>query len=283
MLALSQNISGQQNPFEIIRPVIHPAHLAYYNNIIECALANRDTCHFSVEFKTQAETHASTWLNLKGMIKKDTQGQNIYAAGSIENVENAIETDQHLLKIQQETDLTGNLLPQQHYYLINQVSQYIDKGIKDDENFSIMMLKLQNFKYIKAQFGQDVANLVLQEIDYRLKKILRKSDSVVCLGENLFCLVLPYIDLSVAATLAEKMIENINENTEFVQIQPLKLTLNIGIAVYPQHGNNYQTLISNAETALDAALMTQQEYCVFDFNLLIHKNKTHAEHRTRAS
>lgn len=282
MLALPQNISGQQNPFDLIRSMVYPAHLAYYNNIIECALANKETCYFCVEFKTQEGTHASTWLNLKGMIQKDTHGQNIYAAGSIENVENKIETDHHLLRIQQETDLASNLLPQQ-YYLINQVSQYIEKGIKEDENFAIMMLKLQNFKYIKTQFGQDVANLVLQEIDYRLKKNLRKSDSVVCLDENLFCLVLPYIDLRAAATLAEKMIENINENAEFVQIQPLKLTLQIGIAVYPQHGNNYQTLISNAETALDAALQGQQDYCVFDFNLLIHANKTHAEQGTRAS
>ena len=115
---------------------------------------------------------------------------------------------------------------------------------------ALLFLDLDHFKEINNTLGHSVGDQLLCEVAARLSGSLRKGDTVACFGGDEFVVIMRGIaktsDLELLVTrLSEVVAQPLTLGDETVQI-----SASIGIALYPQDGDNEQLLLRNADTAM---------------------------------
>lgn len=115
---------------------------------------------------------------------------------------------------------------------------------------ALMMLDLDRFKDINDSLGHRTGDALLQEVGRRLVDILRKSDTVSRMGGDEFVLLLPTIVSSESSSLIAAKIVRAFRKPFFCDGHTLKVTTSIGIANFPEDGEDAETILKNADIAL---------------------------------
>ncbi len=137
---------------------------------------------------------------------------------------------------------------------------------------AILMLDLDNFKKINDTYGHSVGDLLLKEVGHRLQVAIRSSDTVARFGGDEFVLLLPEIQTpSDASQIAKRILEVISSPFEINGL-PIFITVSIGIALFPEDGNDRDSLITNADLALYAA-KDKGRNCFFFYSSLSKSSK----------
>ncbi|MGR9051097.1 MAG: EAL domain-containing protein, partial [Gammaproteobacteria bacterium] len=107
-------------------------------------------------------------------------------------------------------------------------------------------------------------HFLLQSAD-NLRKVMRSTDLLCRMGENRFALIVPNAQQEGCVVFAKKIIAKINEQIFDTEERPVRVGINIGIAIYPMHGATVSKLSTNAEQALRYAKESgTTHYHVFD-------------------
>ena len=132
----------------------------------------------------------------------------------------------------------------------DRLRQELAKAHRHNQLLAIMFLDLDRFKVINDTFGHNTGDLFLQSVSERLKGIVREGDTVSRLGGDEFILLFPDIkNIEDATAIAQKIIEKLSE-VFVLSDKELYITASIGISFFPQNGNNVETLVKNADTAM---------------------------------
>jgi diguanylate cyclase (GGDEF)-like protein len=118
---------------------------------------------------------------------------------------------------------------------------------------AVMFMDLDRFKTINDTLGHAYGDRLLQDVAKRLTGCLREGDTVARWGGDEFTLLLPQIlDIKEVAKIAQRILEALRPvfNLEGHQ---LHITNSIGIALYPDDGEDAETLLKNADIALYSA------------------------------
>lgn len=158
--------------------------------------------------------------------------------------------------------LTG--LPNRQSFLI-QVSDAIRSMEEEQGRLSILYIDLDDFKRINDSLGHSVGDALLQKISKRLEKCVRKDDHVARyglggsqlhiarLGGDEFTVTLRELEShDEAVNVAERISEALKHPIEHLG-QQFVITPSIGIATYPDDGDDIETLLKNADTAMHHA------------------------------
>ncbi|BBP00973.1 EAL domain-containing protein [Sulfuriferula nivalis] len=115
---------------------------------------------------------------------------------------------------------------------------------------ALMFLDLDRFKVVNDTLGHVVGDHLLIEVAARLQKCLREGDTLGRQGGDEFTLLLPQIvNKESAVSTAEKIIKACGEPF-YIDGNELYVPMSIGIAFYPENGENVDTLIKNADIAM---------------------------------
>ena len=115
---------------------------------------------------------------------------------------------------------------------------------------AVMFLDFDDFKMVNDNYGHGMGDLFLREMGQKLKSAIREEDTLARLGGDEFILVLPeLLDREDAVTLAEKLID-LGREPLILDGKEIKSSFSIGISLYPDNGNNYDTLLKKADEAL---------------------------------
>jgi len=132
----------------------------------------------------------------------------------------------------------------------DRLRQELAKAHRHNQLLAIMFLDLDRFKVINDTFGHNIGDLFLQSVSERLKCIVREGDTVSRLGGDEFILLFPDIrNIEDATVIAKKIIEKLSE-VFVISDKELYITASIGISFSPQNGNDVETLVKNADTAM---------------------------------
>lgn len=159
----------------------------------------------------------------------------------IENLKNQLE-DQAI-----KDPLTG-IYNRRH--LESTLNKEISRSKREFTEFAIMMIDIDFFKNINDIDGHNAGDNVLIEISKEILKCLRNSDYLFRYGGDEMAILITNINRELALKKGNhirKMVENLNK-TIFNYTQ--KVTLSIGIAVYPENGNTTSDILKNADKAL---------------------------------
>lgn len=118
---------------------------------------------------------------------------------------------------------------------------------------ALMLIDLDRFKEVNDVLGHHMGDRLLQGIAVRLEKALRETDTVARLGGDEFGVVLYDLpDPTSASEVADKLLTAIQEPFDFDGLL-LDVSASIGIALYPDHGEDPETLLQRADIAMYAA------------------------------
>ncbi len=142
------------------------------------------------------------------------------------------------------TDLPNRLLFQDRF------EHAIHKARRGGTSVALLFLDLDRFKNINDTFGHEVGDELLKAVARRLNGCVRAIDTVARLGGDEFAVILEEIrDESAASTVARKIIHAIDEAFN-IDEHELYVGTSIGISIYPADGEDIETLIKNADSAM---------------------------------
>ncbi|MDC4205015.1 MAG: EAL domain-containing protein [Candidatus Manganitrophus sp.] len=163
---------------------------------------------------------------------------------------------QHLAYYDTLTDLPNRTLLQ------DRLQQAILAAKRDKKTLALLVMDLDRFKEINNILGHHYGDLVLQQVGPRLREVLRESDTVARLGGDEFAVLLLSIGLDGAILTAEKILRHFL--TPFVvDCLSLEVGTSIGISLFPEHGDDANTLLRRADMAMYEAKQQSTGYAVY--------------------
>jgi diguanylate cyclase (GGDEF)-like protein len=144
------------------------------------------------------------------------------------------------------TNLPNRLL------LSDRITQAIALARRQNRPIAVLFLDLDRFKYINDSLGHAAGDKLLQSVSKRLLANVRGSDTVSRLGGDEFVVLLSEISCPEdAATSAKRILLSLNAPHSIGEEQDLQhIDGSIGISVYPEDGDDAETLIKNADMAM---------------------------------
>jgi diguanylate cyclase (GGDEF)-like protein len=119
-----------------------------------------------------------------------------------------------------------------------------------DRRFALLLLDLDRFKNVNDALGHAVGDRLLVEVGHRLGRTVRPGDLVARLGGDEFAiLALRLADAEQARHLAGRVAAALTEPV-WLDGLPLDVAGSIGIALYPEHGDDFATLMRRADVAM---------------------------------
>jgi len=135
-------------------------------------------------------------------------------------------------------------------YFSRLLTQSMLEARRYDRHFALLFLDLDRFKHINDSLGHDAGDELLQEIARRLTGGVRESDVVARLGGDEFVVLLPNVsDPLLVNPVAEKILAACAKPFTLVG-QEFRVTVSIGITLFPRDGDDEQTLMKNADMAM---------------------------------
>jgi diguanylate cyclase (GGDEF)-like protein/PAS domain S-box-containing protein len=148
-------------------------------------------------------------------------------------------------------ELTG--LPNRRLFH-DRLEAALARARRQQEGLSLLFIDLNRFKQVNDQYGHARGDLVLQQVARRIAPCLRASDTLARLGGDEFVVLLENITLSSdAAVVMEKIHHALATPVDLGKGSQLHVSVSIGIAHYPEHGEDRQKLVSHADKTMYAA------------------------------
>ena len=136
-------------------------------------------------------------------------------------------------------------------YLQETMPRELKRVNRAEEPLSLVMVDIDHFKQFNDTYGHDAGDEALKSVAELLQNRTRAEDIACRLGGEEFALVYP----GMSADVAISRVESIRQEVEAYEISHLgktlkPVTVSAGIAVFPSHGTDYQSLMRAADQAL---------------------------------
>lgn len=143
--------------------------------------------------------------------------------------------------------LTG--LPNRMLFM-DRIDQAISRAQREERQFALLFIDIDHFKVINDSMGHDAGDQLLNLISIRLRDTLRKSDTVARLGGDEFTVIIEYLQHPDDVIQITKNILSVLDLPAEIDGKEVYVGGSIGIAMYPQDGENFGVLLKNADTAM---------------------------------
>ena len=187
----------------------------------------------------------------KGKVLRDKNGKAIRMIGAVLDVTELNQSEEKLKKLahyDEITQLPNRVLCRQ------EIETRIAHALFNNKKFGILYIDLDNFKNINDTQGHQVGDEFLFEMSQKFLTIIPKGMFLARLGGDEFIIITDYSDeneeiKNKVTTLAEQLVllTPIKKSYENFTID---ITASIGIALYPNHGGNFTSLLSSADNAM---------------------------------
>ena len=129
---------------------------------------------------------------------------------------------------------------------------------------AVALLDLDHFKYVNDTLGHPIGDLLLREVAARLQTVVDKPGDIVArLGGDEFAILLPGNDSTDAQRVAEAVVASLDRSLN-IEGHVVDIRSSIGIAAYPEHGEDSATLLRCADVAMYAAKRKNLTFAVWD-------------------
>ena len=204
----------------------------------------------SAERRFQRRDGSWAWsLNSARLIPQNGHGPAVME-GALVDITDLKEAQERIQVLAYYDSLTG--LPNRTL-LMDRLRKGVSSAKRHKEKLALLFLDLDRFKTINDSLGHSCGDELLLEMGRRLQATVRDQDTVARLGGDEFLVVLGAVeDDSDAAIAAERIARETNREF-YIQGQALSVTCSIGVSMFPDHGEDVETLIKSADAAMYSA------------------------------
>lgn len=147
--------------------------------------------------------------------------------------------------------------------LRDRIQQALAHDRNENLQGALIFIDLDHFKNINDSLGHDVGDLLLVEVAGRLLSVVREEDTVARQGGDEFIVLLPTLSVAQSAdALAQRLLETLIAPFQ-IGGKEMHISASIGIAVFPNDGNDVDTLLKNSDIAMYHAKESGRNNCQF--------------------
>jgi len=163
------------------------------------------------------------------------------------------------------------------YFFKNIVANLLRNVVENNARAAMIIIDLDNFKYVNDSFGHDFGDLLLREVGCNLVSAVTEDILVSRYSGNTFLLFKPdIIDIQEIVALCNRITKSFEE-PNIVDGKKIYLTASIGVSLSPDHGIDYNTLLKNADAAMYEAKKNGKNECdFFDDSLSVELNRVYS-------
>ncbi|WP_075171822.1 putative bifunctional diguanylate cyclase/phosphodiesterase [Neptunomonas phycophila] len=149
-------------------------------------------------------------------------------------------------------------------YINQQLDSVIAHSRKQGKPFTLLYLDVDQFKNINDSLGHGAGDQLLKEVSDRLLDVIGANGHVARLGGDEFMVLFPNVQSIKAVSVFAEAINRALRKAFTLEGEPIYVTSSIGVCQYPEHGDNVETLVRNADTAMYyAKRQGRDQFCVY--------------------
>ena len=124
---------------------------------------------------------------------------------------------------------------------------------REDKGVALVYIDLDSFKYVNDTFGHQAGDRLLLTVVERMRQQVRDADTISRQGGDEFLLILPGISkVTVVQRIVEQILTHLARAFD-IEGHSIGVSASAGVALYPEHGKDFDTLMKNADAAMYAA------------------------------
>jgi diguanylate cyclase (GGDEF)-like protein/PAS domain S-box-containing protein len=209
---------------------------------------------FALEAQCRTKAGGSLWAHLRAVAEQREGDTPLRAVAMVENITERKRAEQELIRQSQLNEhqalhdpLTG--LPNRLLFG-ERIGQAIRHAERHKSKLAVVLMDIDRFKEVNDSLGHSAGDHLLTKVGERMRDAVRASDTVARLGGDEFGLLLPELTDGDGALPVITRIRAALERPVYVHSLPLAVEASIGIAIYPDHGTDAQSLIQKADVAM---------------------------------
>ena len=150
--------------------------------------------------------------------------------------------------------------------LVNQLELEIKHSQLSGQPLALLIMDLNRFKEINDTLGHHVGDEVLKQVGIRLVNLMNQNTLVARLGGDEFAFLVANMEHEQQAEMVAEQTLKTLEQIVTVDHYKLYVGASVGIAYYPEHGKDVNTLIQRADVAMYEAKKTSTGYAIYDID-----------------
>jgi diguanylate cyclase (GGDEF)-like protein len=150
-------------------------------------------------------------------------------------------------------------------YFLERFKEELKRSRQLKYSFAFLMVDIDRFKECNDRYGHLVGDVILKDVAKIIKDSLRQIDLVCRYGGEEFSIILTETDRVGAMFAAERIRQSVETRHIRAYDEDLKVTISVGISVFPSHGRDIHELLDKADEALYKAKQTgRNKVCVYE-------------------
>ena len=199
--------------------------------------------------------HAAGWFQRRAI----RSGNGV--AITIRDVSEARQQAETLAVMARTDSLTG--LPNRHW-LNDYLPNALKNAIENNHRMALLYVDLDNFKHINDSLGHKSGDELIVAVAQSLRLALRAEDYLARIGGDEFLIIISHLDEMIdALPIAEKSLKAISLENSVAQWRGFVPKASIGISVFPDHGEDIDSLLRAADVAMYQAKSEGKSQCRF--------------------
>lgn len=144
----------------------------------------------------------------------------------------------------------------------DRLQQAILMGHREKKPLALLLMDLKRFKEVNDTYGHYYGDLLLRQIAPRVRRCLRETDTIARMGGDEFAILLPNTHIEGAGLAARKILKAL-EAPFLLEEATIEVGISIGIALYPDHGEEGDLLFQRADMAMYVTKQAGGGYAVY--------------------
>ena len=227
--------------------LVHPDDRAGYNHAVAQHLKG-ETPFFYFEYRVCARDGSYRWIASRGEAVRNRRGRAVLMAGSVSDITERKQTEARIQYLAYHDQLTGLA---NRALLTDRLAQAIAIAQRGSHaGVAVLFIDIDRFKDVNDVHGHAVGDVLLVELARRLHACVRESDTLVRQGGDEFIMVLPaVVSAANVAPVVAKLLEAVRQPLMAGEVE-LCVSASVGVSLFPDDGDDAQTLLRNADTAM---------------------------------
>ncbi len=237
---------------------IHEEDRARVTAAIRSGMEEKDFLAFETRFSHR--DGRIRWIDARLTVQRDAAGTPVLLFGSMRDITERKRAEEMIQRLAYHDILTG--LPNRTALNVS-LTQAMDEAAARGHSLALMIVDLANFRAINDTLGHSNGDLVIIHVAERLKSVMLEQDLLARIGGDEFAVLLPRQGDRRHVRIATRTIQEALRPAFLIEGIPLDVRPVIGVALFPEHGEDANTLLRCADVALFAAKKSHQSHLIY--------------------
>lgn len=231
--------------FKTFLDMVHPDDRSAVTTAIEQSLEKQQD--LNVQHRLVLADNVVKMIHERATVECDSSGNTLRLVGTLQDITEHWEMQQKIEHLAYYDSLTN--IPNRNLFF-DRLEQTLAYEKRAGNHFALLMLDLDGFKLVNDTFGHQTGDKLLQAVVERMNHCLRESDTLARTGGDEFIILLQRLsETQDTVIIVDRLINAINKSFD-IDGHDINVSLSIGIAYFPEHGDDGDTLIKKADDAM---------------------------------